>query len=145
MYNDENPIEDYEELLHNLIKEWMSLESRHNVSKSAADDFWNLSKDWFPRLHRARINQMVYKPIPKLRYQRQKMSKNHVPPIHLEIGYLNKETNEMVVVRGDKTPTSRFNPMQFEKKYEAATVKVILTVVIYDRCCVKTNVRADVG
>lgn len=128
--DDEGPDDDnldYEGLLKELVEHWLSLEMRHRVSKSASEDFWDLSKKFFPKLHKARIEDMVYKPIPKLRSQRNKINAEKVPPIHMAIGYLNKETDEMTVVKGSKNPKSNFDPRTFEKKFEIASVKVINT------------------
>ena len=110
----------------------MLLEIHHHCSKSATNDFWQLAKEAFPRLHRAKINEMVPQNIPKFPYQREKLQKAKVPKINLKIGYLNKETNEEVVVEGDKTPVSRFNPQLFQKQYEVATVEVHKNLIIYD-------------
>lgn len=97
---------------------------RHHTSKSASDDFWECAKDFFPKLYRAKVDEMKFRSIPQFTFQRKKLNKNNVPNIDLEIGYLNKETKEKVVVKGEKTPVSRFNPQKFTKLYEMATVKV---------------------
>ena len=102
----------------------MLLEVDHHTSKTASDKFWDLAKKAFPELYRAKINEMVTKPIPQFTTQRKKLKKKHVPNINLEIGYVNKDTNETVVVKGDKTPVSKFNPQKFIKIYEVAKVEV---------------------
>ena len=107
-----------------MSQKWIDLENHHRVSKTAAEDFWRVAKEQFPRLHRARVNARVYKDIPQFGNQRRKLYKSNVPPVKLEIGYLNRGTQEIVKVEGDKTPVSRFNPRQFEKLFEVATVEV---------------------
>ena len=104
----------------------MSLEIKHRCSKRASDDFWALAKEAFPKLHRAKIDAGVYREIPLFTSLRRKLYKNKVPPVKLEIGYLNKTTKERVTVEGQKTPVSRFNPNEYEKLYEVATVEVML-------------------
>ena len=91
----------------------------------ASDDFWSLAKEAFPKLHRAKVDAGLYKDLPQLKSQRQKMFKQKVPPIRLKHCYLNKETNEIVIVEGAKTPVSRFNPAKFEKLFEVAAVEVM--------------------
>lgn len=68
---------------------------------------------------------MVLRPMPKLRSQRQKLYKDNVPDIKMEIAYCNKETDQVTVVEADKTPLSRFNPRKFEKLYEVTSVQVM--------------------
>ena len=123
-----SPLDDvsYEDCLQDLSQKWLLIELAHRTSKTASDEFWLLAREAFSKLHRAKLDDMVYKPIPQFTSQRKKLYNNHVPTIHMEIGYLNKETNETVVVFGDKTPVSRFNPQRFQKIYEVASVEVIL-------------------
>ena len=113
-------------MLRSLTEKWLVLESKHRTSKSASEDFWQLSKHFFPLLARARIDQMVYKPIPKLRSQRKKIKKENVPKITLKIGYVDKETDEIFIVKDEKTPIKRFGPGQYKKLFEVATVQVII-------------------
>lgn len=124
MIDDEEPIEDYETLLNDLTKKWSDLEVKHQTSKTGSEEFWDLAKSYFPKLHRARIEEMVYKPIPKLKSQRNKVYNDNVPPINLEIGYINRETEDLTVVNVDKTPIKQFRPNQYEKVFEVASVKV---------------------
>ena len=81
----------YENLLSNVTEKWLTLELDHHTSKVASEAFWNLAKDLFPRLHKARIKDMVYKPIPKLRSQRKKLKKSMVPDIKLQTAYNKKK------------------------------------------------------
>ena len=123
---DEDPPPDaYAEVLDDLTKKWILLEGKHRTSKSASDDFWLLAKEAFPKLHRAKISGRVSKNIPKFTSLRRKMYKSKVPKITLKIGYQNRETKEITVIEGEKTPSSRFNPQEYEKLYEVATVEVI--------------------
>lgn len=115
----------YAELLDDLAKKWISLEMKHEVSKSASNDFWSLSKKAFPKLYEARIDQMVYRDIPDFPYQRNKLQKDNVPPISIETGFLNKENEEVIVVESEKSP-SKFNTPQYTKLYEVATIKVCI-------------------
>ena len=112
-------------MLEKLTEDWTTLEMDHRVSKTASEAFWELGKWAFPRLYKAKIDEVVLKNIPKFVSQRRKLHKDNVPPVHLEIGYLDKETKEVVLVEGDKTPKSRFHPTKFQKVYEVASVKVI--------------------
>ena len=105
----------------------------HRVSKSASEDFWRLASREFPKLSRARTDEMVYKKIPQFQILRKNLYKAHVPPISLKIAYQDLDTDEITVVEGQKTPVSQFSPSKYRKLYEIATVKVsILNKVIYD-------------
>ena len=115
-------------MLSDLSKKWLSLEIDHRCSKTASDQFWKLAKEAFPKLYRAKVNDNVYQDIPQFTSQRRRLYNNHVPPVKLEIGYENKGTKERVVVKGSKTPVSRFNPREFDKLYEVATVEVITSI-----------------
>lgn len=115
----------YKELLHEISKQWLLLELKHRTSKAASDDFWALAKTLFPKVYRAKIEEMVHKSIPSFTFQRLKLYKSTLPKIDMEIGYENRETNEVTVVEAERTPVSRFNPRQYKKIYEAASVKVI--------------------
>lgn len=85
---------------------------------------WNLAIKSIPKLHRAKISDMVVKPIPVLRSQRRKINMENVPKISLESAFMNKETKDVSVVQGEKIPRNRF-PQEYQKLYETATVQVI--------------------
>ena len=119
----------YAEVLNDLSEKWIQLEMKHRTSKRATDDFWLLAKEAFPKLYRAKLDGNVHKPIPQFPSQRIKLIKKTVPPINLKLAYLNKETNEIEVVEGEKTPVSKYNPRQYEKLFEVATVQVIIYYV----------------
>ena len=114
----------YSQLLEELSQKWIVLEIDHRTSKEATDSFWRLASEAFPALYRAKVDGMVHKDIPQFTSIRRKLNKKHVPKISMEIGYRNKESQEIVVVEAEKTPRSRFNPTQFEKVYEVAKVEV---------------------
>lgn len=101
---------------------------KHRVSKRASEDFWRLASTAFPKLHRVRVDEMVYKRIPQFQNERKKLYVNNVPKITLKTGYQNLESEEITVVESTKTPVSRFSPQEYRKLFEVATVKV----VIYD-------------
>ena len=141
---DEGPPDDgpsYQESLNDLSKKWLELEMKHRTSKRASDDFWRLAKEAFPKMYRAKLDGNVHKPIPQFHCKRAKLFKNNVTPIKLEIAYLNKNTNNVEIVEGAKTPMSRFNPRQYEKLYEVATVQVIIHRNIRSLCSGHKNLE----
>ena len=101
------------------------MEQRHHVSKSASDDFWRLASSAFPKLHRAKVNEMITNKIPQFTSQRLKTKKKEVPDITLEVAYQNNDTEEITVVQSEKTPKNRFNPQTYTKLYEIASVQVL--------------------
>ena len=129
-----DPDQTYADLLDDLARKWVNLEIDHHVSKKASDAFWSLAKRAFPKLHQARIDQMVYKDIPDFPYQREKLYNEHVPTVSLETGFLKKETDEVIVVESEKAP-SKYTSPQYTKLYEVATVKVysiFKKLILYD-------------
>lgn len=126
--------EDYESMLSKLSKDWLEIELSHNVSKVAANAFWNLSRNSFHQMFRVKELQNVTRKTPSFEHIRRKLHGNIVPPIHMEFGFQNKQTGELTVVEDTKTP--RFNPHEFVKLWEVSTVKVILcTVVVFVYLC----------
>lgn len=123
---DDNQDISYNDLLKKITKDWVNLEIDHRVSKKASNAFWLLAKSTFPKLHRARIQAMHYKPIPQLPTLRDKLYDTYVPPVKLNIGYQNVESNEITEIESSKTPLSQFDRVQYKKIYEVATVQVNL-------------------
>ena len=48
----------------------------------------------------------------------------------METGFINKETNQITIIEGDKTPRNRFPPSKFEKIFEIASVQVIKIYIL---------------
>ena len=79
-------------MLESLSKKWLTLEMKHRTSQIASEEFWELAKETFPKLYRAKTEDMEYKDMPKFVSQRRKLFRENVPPVKLEIAYLNKDT-----------------------------------------------------
>ena len=123
--------ESYQYVLKELSEEWMSNETSHKVSKVASSQFWNIMRKWMFQVTSSFIKENKRK-FPKFAHIRRKLKKENVPPISLDTGYVNKETNELSTVKDtDKVPVSDFPPDRFEKVFEIAHVKVfILTTAL---------------
>lgn len=120
-------IANYEHILSELSKEWVLLEMKHRISKSASQELWNTSKKWFPLLTNAMALNDKKKKIPQIRTLREKMTKTHVPNIQLEVGYEVKETGDVIILRDiESIPIKKFPPNKFLKLYESASVEVII-------------------
>ena len=74
------------------------------------------------------MDARVYRDIPQFTSQRRRLYKSKVPQLNLKIVYMDKETKEIEVWEGQKTPVSRFHPRKYEKLYEVATVEVNLGI-----------------
>lgn len=72
----------------------------------------------------AKHAQGVQRKIPQFDHIRRTLAQNYSPPVHMEIAYKNKETDQVTIVKDTITPKSRFPPHRFEKMFEIATVKV---------------------
>ena len=111
-------------LLREFSEEWLYNECHHKVSKVASSKFWNIASKWMFSLTSA-YQKDNKKKFPKFAHIRKKLVKEKVPPVSMETGYVNKETQELVVAKDtDKTPVRQFPPDQYEKVYEIASVKV---------------------
>lgn len=97
---------------------------------------WNLAKNAFTNLNRAKIDDQVYRDVPQFTSQRRRLYKDNTPPVQLVICYEHKETKELVIAKGTSTPVSKFNPQEYEKRYEVATVQVISCILVYVNACI---------
>ena len=112
--------QDYSTIFKELKSQWMQTEILHCVSKTASEAFWKLGMLYFTKLAHASRK----KKIPVFRTIRDKMYNDLVPPVHLEIGYKNKESGEIEIVNDTVTPVKRYSSTKYEKLYEIGTVKV---------------------
>lgn len=144
---DDDPIpDDYHEILLKLSKDWLLMEHKHRISKSGSNSLWDLAIKYLPKLQRAKIDGMVFRPIPKLKTQREKMLNDELPKIPLQIGYLNKQTGEETVVTADKTPKKLYNPREYQKLFEVTTVEVRnVNLILYDQYYDKKKCNVDSG
>lgn len=74
--------------------------------------------------------QNITKKVPQFQQIRRKLYENRTPDVNLEIGYKNKETDEVTIINDTVTPKSRFPPNRFDKMFEIASVKVIINIYI---------------
>ena len=112
---------EYEDILIDLSKQWILNENGHRVSKEASECFWRIANNMFHRLHVAARGRKV----PQLAHLRNKMNDRHVPKVSLEIGYMEKSTGEIEIVKDSSiTPVSRFPPFAYKRLYEIASVDV---------------------
>lgn len=121
----EDGADDYTEILDHLSKQWLDIELTHQVSKVATDQFWNCAKKWFHPMFLAKNREHETRKTPSFTHKRRKMYTEYVPQIHMEMGYENKTTGEVTIVKDTKTPKSRFPPNLYTKLWEHAHVKVI--------------------
>ena len=115
-------VEDYDSILKQLKSKWILVEIDHSVSKSASELFWKLALHYFPKLHSC----IGKKKTPQFKTIRRHMYNNLVPPIQLEIGYKDRNSGEVTIVKDTITPIKRFSPAKYEKLYEIGTVQVSL-------------------
>ena len=114
-------MEDYDSIYEKIKSKWLNTEIHHCVSKSASEAFWNIGLQLFPKLHSAEGRR---KKTPQFQSIRNNMYNNLIPPVELEIGYRNKASGEITVIKDSITPLKRFPPDKYEKLYEIGTVKV---------------------
>lgn len=116
--------ESFRYILGQFSEQWLLNEINHKVSKTASGGFWDLANKWMFKLTSA-FNRENKKKIPQFGYIRQKLVKANVPDILMDTGYVNKETQELIVVENaKKIPVRDFPPDKFEKVFEISSVKV---------------------
>ena len=127
-------VDDYFTLLKYLSKEWVTVELDHRVSKVASEAFWDLGKRWFHRLFNTKKIQRISRKTPSFTHLRKQLYKDYVPPIRMDIAYMDKETGELTIVEDTPTtPKKQFPSNRFKKMWEIAHVKV--TFVVYMPLC----------
>ena len=109
-------------ILKQFAEEWMGSEVNKRVSKRASSSLWNVAAKWMFQLTTAFVKDKKKK-FPKLTHVRRKLVKKHVPPISLDTGFVNKETNELTLFSNSET-TPSLDPQLHEKVFEIASIKV---------------------
>lgn len=113
--------QDYNTIFEKLKAQWILAEIDHCVSKTANEAFWKISCFFFPKLEAALGRK---KKIPQFKSIRRNIHKNLLPPIQLNIGYRDRSTGELTVVKDTVTPLKRFSPTKYEKLYEIGFVNI---------------------
>ena len=118
---------DYETIFNKLAEDWVLLEGKHRVSKRASNEFWSLSSKSFRKLFEAKENEGITKKIPGFRSVREKLYRENVPKILMEVCYEVKETGDMIIMTDlEHIPVKKFPPSKYRKLYESAKVRVSL-------------------
>lgn len=103
-----------------LTSEWFLLQSKHQVSASAANSFWDAAFKCVPPVLAARN-----KKVPQFVHQRRILIAEKCPKISMEYLYRNKEDNSIVTFKGTIAPVKKYqNPGKYEKLCEVAKVDV---------------------
>ena len=107
-----------------VCKDWLDTEVDHNVSKTATNIFWRLACTKIVKLFELKRRQNITRKVPQFQQVR-KSNLKHIPPIEMEIGYMDKTTGDVIIESQlKKTPVKMYPPSQFQKVYEIASVKV---------------------
>lgn len=114
-----------------LSEVWIQTENSHRVSKEAADAFFDVGQKWFHQVFEAKAREGITSKTPRFTHIRRCLINKNVPPIHMEVGFKNKNTGEVTVVKEESIPRSRFPPQEYEKTYEIASVKVCFILVFF--------------
>lgn len=127
--DDAEVVDDYQSTLDALTRKWYLTQLDHKVSASAADAFWHIAKQFWPRLIKAKQQEVGKKKTPEFQNQRKKLITQLCPPIHMEFGYLNVRTGAILKVESQTAPSKEYerNP-DYIKLYEEAHVKVKSTL-----------------
>ena len=119
--------DDYFSILKYLSQEWLKVELNHRVSHVASEAFWSLGKSWVNKLFMTKTAQGITRKTPSFIHIRRQLHKNNVPRIHMEIGYLKKDSGDLIVVEDTLiTPKRQYPPHEYQKMWEIAHVKVTL-------------------
>ena len=121
---------DYFELLEKIAEDWLMTEIDHCVSKTAANIYWDIACRGMFQLFSLKKSQSVTRKTPKFAQLRKKFN-NKVPPVNMEIGFMNKESGEIEVKKDLlETPVKAYPASEFSKAYEIASVKVSSFLII---------------
>lgn len=102
----------------------MDIELDHTVSQTASNAMWKLAFEFIPKILESRNIHNIRRKIPQFNHIRRKLHKKYTPPVHLEMAYKKRDSDEITIVNDSVTPRTRFPGNVFEKLYEVATVKV---------------------
>ena len=119
--------EDYATVLEKLKSQWLLTEIHHSVSKTASEEFWRVSLEYFHKLESSRGRK---KKTSQFKSIRRHMHHNLIPQIDLEIACKNRTTGQITFVKDTVTPLKRFSPSQYEKLYEIGSVKVKINLIL---------------
>lgn len=123
IYDDEEESQDYRDILSKLSSDWILVEIEHHVSKRATEEFWRIANTHFHNLYKVKGEEG--RKIPQFSTLRDKLYRDFVPPVKMDIGYECKATGKLTVVKDvEVAPVSRYPPSKFRKIFEIASVDV---------------------
>ena len=121
---DQSEEKDYYELLDEVSRAWLDTELDHKVSKTASNIYWQIACTLMIKVFEARKRQNITKKISRFQQIRRNYEKK-VPDINMKIGYIRKDTGELIVEENLQcTPVKAYPPSLYKKAYEIASVKV---------------------
>ena len=124
------PTDDYLTLRQALRDKWMLIEITHQVSKEASNAFWKTADAEFHKLYQAKTLQGITRKVPQFAHLRKELYKS-LPPITLELGYLDRKTGKIKSIEVQSAPTSKFKHSEYKKLYEIATIRVSLPIFAF--------------
>ena len=122
--NHSNESSNYHDLLDEISKKWLIVELDHCVSKAASDAYWKLALKHFHGLLEAKKEEKITRKTPQFTHVRRTLRKKFVPPITMELGYRNTNTNEESHIVSTNIPRNQFPKPDYTQLYEIASVKV---------------------
>ena len=136
---------DFHTLKRELAEQWMLIEVAHRVSKTASNAFWRLANKMFPEVYEKKKEMDIKTKVPQFAHIRRILHVKKVPPISMEVAYENKETGEVITVKGlNKLPVSKFSPDKFTKLYEQASVKAEDIMKLHREKCKNYNGETEI-
>lgn len=115
----------FDEIFKKLSEDWVVLEGKHRVSKTASNEFWTLASTSFYKLYEAKEFEGITKKVPGFRSVREKIYRDYIPKIIMEVGYEVKETGDIMILTDlESIPVKKFPPSKYKKLYETAKVSV---------------------
>ena len=108
-----------------MTKKWHFTQLSHKVSTTAAEEFWRVSKQFWPKLIQAKVDEGIKRKTPEFQNQRKRLVDQLCPEIHMEFAFLQVSTGAIHKVASNTTPLKQYdrNP-DFIKLYEEAHIKV---------------------
>lgn len=121
--DNEEPNQNFHDLLEDVSKQWLRVEMTHDVSKKASELFWEVAKTMFHTL--VESNQRGVCKIPTFTHIRRKLVKKYSPEVEIDVAYKHKVTGDVILQSDIKSlPVTKYKKPSFEPLYEIASVNV---------------------
>lgn len=129
---EDEPVEDYFQVLSKLSEKWLETQLTHHVSATASNTFWAHAMESIPDLIRVKTRDNILRKTPGFTQERRKLHEDRCPKIHMKFGFKHKQTGAIETVDSQSAPMKQFqrNP-DYVKVFEEAYIEVSIYIRIH--------------